>query len=160
MCGYRHPPEHAADGNLNTMWADSAVLAPTGVSTLEVRFAPTEIASYELVASADMPARDPARWVLWGFSTHSRGWELLDARLPYAGVPPARLSSFGKVAIGSIIGEEDLASTPLLVGAAVCGDAPTPSPRHPQHSCFLRKPCLRQPCKPPDRRSGHLQGQG
>ena len=93
-----HPPSHATDSNPNTKWSDASVLTASGVSTLEITLdPPREVSAYEMIAAADLPCRDPTRWVLWGWEVSSRGWELLDAQMPYASLPPSRLSSYGRM---------------------------------------------------------------
>ena len=106
-----HDAAAAIDGSLKTKWFDSALLGPHATSTLELALSsPSALTTYEIIAAADWPARDPRSWSLWGrvasddVPENRRGggdggpeWLLLDEQAPFDGKPPLRLSSFGRL---------------------------------------------------------------
>lgn len=109
-----HVASHVADGNLNTKWADAAILGHAGASTVELTLdAPAEVSAYELVTASDWPQRDPTSWALWALmpgapaAAEPPKWALLDAQLPYAARPPARLSTYGRLQLPLSLGRPD-----------------------------------------------------
>ena len=116
-----HDAAEAIDGRLSTKWFDSALLGPHATSTLELALSsPSALTTYEIIAAADWPVRDPRSWSLWGRvaarnapengqNAQSGGgggpeWVLLDEQVPFDGQLPSRLSSFGRLQLPHLPG--------------------------------------------------------